>query len=380
MGLKRAALAGGFLVALVGATATTVVAANASDDPITPRIVDGRNVSSAPWAAQLAVGSSGICSGTIIAPHWVLTAAHCIEDDMNPATYTTFVGNVNRGAGQQTKVKSLHTQHDIALVELDRDIATTYITLASANPAVNTEVDIFGWGHTCETCPASDVLKTAKMTVNSVGTGTGAMVELRQNGDGYALSGDSGGPAMQNGVQFGVLCCGNTGPGGAGFESYSSVPNNLGWVKATTGVGGGNPPPSPSGNLALNKATKSKQASCAADEGPDKAVNGTASGNSDKWCSGVAGAKSLEADLGANRSIKRFTIKHAGAGGESTSRNTSNFILEVSTGGGIWTTAATITGNTASTTNHAVSATARWIRITTNDPVARIYEFEAYSN
>jgi len=45
---------------------------------------------------------------------------------------------------------------------------------------------------------------------------------------------------------------------------------------------------------------------------------------------------------------------------------------------GIWSTAATVTNNTASTTNHAVTATARWVRLSTTDDVARIYEFEVY--
>jgi hypothetical protein len=267
-------------------------------------------------------------------------------------------------------------------VELDRDVVTTYIPLASADPAVNANVDIYGWGMTCETCPGSDVLKTASMTVQRVTNGTSGdrMVELKQNGGGYALPGDSGGPAMQNGVQFGVLCCGNTGPGGTGSELYSSVANVMSWIKSITGVGGGStPPPTTTGNLALNRSTKSKQVSCTAAEGTAKAVNGTASGQSDKWCSSDGPVKSIEVDLGANRSIKRLVVKHAGAGGEAASLNTKNFVLETSTGGGVWTTAGTVTGNTASTTTQAVDVTARWIRLSTTDSVARIYEFEAYS-
>jgi glucose/arabinose dehydrogenase len=137
-------------------------------------------------------------------------------------------------------------------------------------------------------------------------------------------------------------------------------------------------PPGPGTNLALNKPAKSSQASCNANESPAKAVNGTASGNSDKWCSGVTGPKSLEVDLGTSKALTRFVVKHAGAGGEPASLNTKNFTLETSAGGGVWTTAATVTNNTASTTTHPVSVSARWIRITTTDPIARIYEFEAY--
>jgi hypothetical protein len=166
------------------------------------------------------------------------------------------------------------------------------------------------------------------------------------------------------------------------------VPHLKTWIEGYAGPDGGGPGPSdpppsdPPGNgtnLALNKPTKSKQASCAAAEGPAKAVNGSVSGgNSDKWCSAVAGAKSFEVDLGSSKALKKLVVKHAGAGGESTSFNTKNFVLETSTGGGVWTTAATVTNNTASTTTTTVNVSGRWIRITTTDAVARIYEFEAY--
>jgi alpha-glucosidase len=132
-------------------------------------------------------------------------------------------------------------------------------------------------------------------------------------------------------------------------------------------------------NLALGHTTKTSPP-CNANETGDKAVNGSVSGgNSDKWCSGAAGVKTLEVDLGANTAIRKLTVKHAGAGGESSAYNTANFTLETSTGGGVWTTAATVTGNTASITNHTVNITARWIRISVSDSVARIYEFEAYA-
>jgi secreted trypsin-like serine protease len=91
MRTKRIALSAG-VVAAVAAGTMTAVAAHASDEPVSPMIVDGHAVASAPWAAQLAVGNAGICSGTIIAPHWVLTAKHCVEDDLNPAKTASRLG------------------------------------------------------------------------------------------------------------------------------------------------------------------------------------------------------------------------------------------------------------------------------------------------
>jgi hypothetical protein len=205
-------------------------------------------------------------------------------------------------------------------------------------------------------------------------------VVVSQMGDGYTGSGDSGGPAIYNGAVVGELCCGNSTPDGNGSESYSSVANSLSWITSVTGIGGGGTtPPPPAGNLALNKTTKGS-APCAASEATAKAVNGSVTGgNADKWCSAVAGTKQIQVDLGSSVHLSKLTVKHAQAGGEPASLNTKNFVLEASTGGGVWTTVATVTGNTASITNSAVNVSARWIRLSTADPIARVYEFEAYS-
>jgi hypothetical protein len=146
--------------------------------------------------------------------------------------------------------------------------------------------------------------------------------------------------------------------------------------------GGGGSGPS---NVALNKAATA-DSSCNANEGPAKAVNGSVSGgNSDKWCSAGA-TKFLQVDLGASFNIQSFTVRHAGAGGESTSWNTRDFTIQTSPDGSTWTTRVTVTGNTASVTNHAITTVnARYVRLNitaptqTTDAAARIYEFEVYA-
>lgn len=144
--------------------------------------------------------------------------------------------------------------------------------------------------------------------------------------------------------------------------------------------GGGGPT-----NVALNKPATA-DSSCNANEGPAKAVNGSVSGGtSDKWCS-LGATKFWQVDLGSPFAIQSFTIRHAGAGGESTSWNTRDFTLQVSSNGTSWTTMATVTGNTASVTNHPITTTsARYVRLNitaptqTTDNAARIYEVEVYA-
>ncbi|MEU4330127.1 endo-beta-N-acetylglucosaminidase [Nonomuraea dietziae] len=137
-------------------------------------------------------------------------------------------------------------------------------------------------------------------------------------------------------------------------------------------------------NRALGRpATASGQ--CAADEGPAKAVNGSVTGgNSDKWCT-LTADRWLEVDLGEARSLTRFAVRHAQAGGESAAFNTRDFTIQVrSAASEEWKTAVTVTGNTAATTTHPVTLTTRHVRLSISKPTqntdsaARIYEFEAW--
>jgi len=145
-------------------------------------------------------------------------------------------------------------------------------------------------------------------------------------------------------------------------------------------------PATPSVNLALNRPAIGSTA-CASTEGPAKAVNGSVSGGwPDKFCSKVSD-RYLRVDLGSNQTISSFVVKHAGAGGESTAFNTRDFRFETRTSSGSYTTAASVTGNTASVTTTTVTArSARYVRLRVSAGEqanaagpARIYELEVYN-
>jgi lysyl endopeptidase len=141
----------------------------------------------------------------------------------------------------------------------------------------------------------------------------------------------------------------------------------------------------PGANLALNRPATGS-AACNANEGPAQAVNGSVSGgNSDKFCS-TAATRFLTVDLGAARTLGRFVVKHAGAGGESTTWNSRAFSLDVSGDGTTFTRVVTVTANTASVSTHAVApVAARFVRLNVTMPqqtaggAARIYELEVYA-
>jgi PKD repeat protein len=144
----------------------------------------------------------------------------------------------------------------------------------------------------------------------------------------------------------------------------------------TVSVGAGNV------NLALNKPATGSSA-CNSSETPAKAVNGSVSGgNTDKFCS-LTTASWLQVDLGSAQTVSSFVVKHAGAGGESSTWNTRAFTIQTSSNGSSWSTPVTVTNNTASTSTHSISATsARYIKLNVTtptqngDPATRIYEFE----
>ncbi|GHO93916.1 hypothetical protein KSF_039640 [Reticulibacter mediterranei] len=145
--------------------------------------------------------------------------------------------------------------------------------------------------------------------------------------------------------------------------------------------------PFSSANLALNKPA-SADSTCSSSETPNKAVDGSITNNS-KWCSGgTSGKYWLRVDLQSSMSIARFTIQHAGAGGENMAWNTRDFNIQVSSDGTNWTTVVTVTGNTSNTTTHTISArTARYVQLNITNPqsstqtvAARIYELGVYSS
>jgi hypothetical protein len=96
-------------------------------------------------------------------------------------------------------------------------------------------------------------------------------------------------------------------------------------------------------NLALNRPVTGSPP-CSAEQGPEKAVNGSvAGGQADRWC--AEGWNSfLQVDLGAVRPVTRFVVKHASAGGESEESDTRDFNIQLSNEGKTFTTAASSAG------------------------------------
>ncbi|RKN48247.1 S1 family peptidase [Micromonospora endolithica] len=219
------AVAATALAGVLGASSAAVA------EPVTPYIIGGSTVSSAPWAAAVLSNGSFTCSGTVIAPQWVLTARHCLGGSMSVR-----VGSVYRSSGGVTRtVSATYSRYDLALMRLSSSVSTSAVTLASSNPPVGSTNSIYGWGMTCYSgCSASSQLKTAsvRVTSNSVTDAYGGQAIRSTRVNGNAWRGDSGGPQFYNGRQVGVASTAD----GYNIQNYGSVAYNRAWITSVAGV------------------------------------------------------------------------------------------------------------------------------------------------
>jgi secreted trypsin-like serine protease len=199
-----------------------------------PRIIGGKPAGNAPWAVQVNWDDTGFeCSGTSVAPQWVLTARHCV----NPAGMTVLIGSNNLGDGTKAVVddKIVDPVGDLALLHLTEPVRTTYVTLADEDPEVGAINQIYGWGKTDPTSGPSDVLMTAKVKVTSLDCQDAQQGKaICSTGiTGTAFNGDSGGPEMASGVEVGVC---STGDDDAKTQQYASVAANRDWIRQIANV------------------------------------------------------------------------------------------------------------------------------------------------
>ncbi|XP_006825091.1 suppressor of tumorigenicity 14 protein homolog [Saccoglossus kowalevskii] len=137
------------------------------------RIVGGveADIGSWPWQISLEHNDYGhICGGTIINTEWIVTAAHCVVDDLTSSMYTIVAGEHDRGtsdSSQQSRsistivvhdsYNSFTLDYDIALLKVSTSLSwTNYVIPACLEVGGHTFSDgkicyITGWGDTLGT-------------------------------------------------------------------------------------------------------------------------------------------------------------------------------------------------------------------------------------
>ncbi len=211
-----------------------------------------------PWAVVLVRDDGpGICTGSLIAPRFVLTAAHCAGDGL-----TVLYGNRSREGARRVPVREAirHPQYtrqpiayDLGLLRLAYPLRVRPLPIASRVEAWDLvrpggTATILGWGATVTGNRRPDLVHRADIRFTDLRiVGTHIAYDTPTGGP---CGGDSGGPLLVTGydgrpVLVGVasITDGNLCAAGGGIAGYTHVATMLDFIRAHVPDLPARPPP-----------------------------------------------------------------------------------------------------------------------------------------
>ncbi|MEU9482471.1 trypsin-like serine protease [Streptomyces decoyicus] len=194
------------LAALLLVTGSVMSSAPAS------AVIGGSKSTYGPWAVRMLVDGKPACTGTAVAPQWILSASHCFFEQAQPIADKRIsfrVGSLDVRKGTTVhpvpggRVGSAHA--DMMLIKVPpMTVRTARLATAGVHPGQ--EVRQYGWGATCtgdENACQSPVLKQSDLRVVRPDaprcdgyTAPGGSDFCMEKVSGIPAGGDSGGPVM----------------------------------------------------------------------------------------------------------------------------------------------------------------------------------------
>ncbi|WP_030666612.1 trypsin-like serine protease [Streptomyces rimosus] len=193
------------LTALLLVTGSVVWSAPAS------AVIGGSKSTYGPWAVRMLVDGKPACTGTAVAPQWILSASHCFYEQAEPIADKRIsfrIGNLDMRKGTTVRPlpgKRVGSTADMMLIKVPPMKIPT-ARLATAPVHVGQTVRQYGWGATCtedENACQSPVLKQSNLRVVRPDdprckgyTAPGGPDFCMEKVSGIPAGGDSGGPVM----------------------------------------------------------------------------------------------------------------------------------------------------------------------------------------
>jgi hypothetical protein len=218
-------------------------------------IANGTNVPDGtyPWAVSLHTAAATstantLCSGSHVAPGWVLTAQHCFDSNLDGVISAaersaneiwvsldrTRISETSRGQVIQGAEVFLNNTNDLALLRLAAPSTAPIVQLATAIPALNTAVTPAGWGAFNSFNAFPDNMQQGQFRV----AGSDALDLLYTNINNEEMcGGDSGGPVFtQAGGVVQVVAAHTNSPAGCGVNTGnargSRIDIALPWIRS----------------------------------------------------------------------------------------------------------------------------------------------------
>ncbi|XP_046141441.1 transmembrane protease serine 9-like [Osmia bicornis bicornis] len=224
-----------------------------------PRIIGGENttIDKYPYQVSVQVGGKHACGGSIISENFVLTAAHCVYNELFQdvtirvkSTYSEKGGELIGGVKFMwpPPFNKNTLDYDIALLKLPKPITNVKpIKLADASTVVpdGSKAMVTGWGRLVPGGGMSSTLQVATVpTINwaeckkkyanlKPGVTERMMCASSLNGDMNVCQGDSGGPLVFNGVQIGIVSWGDGCTNRGNYGVYTRVSSLNNWIQKT---------------------------------------------------------------------------------------------------------------------------------------------------